>query len=326
MRKMILIFLGVLAWSFHMTAYAAAIPAWIAVKEDVSVAGPEILLGDIAEIQCEDKARAARLSSFKVGNAAAPGGKIVLSPGLLRMRLASSGLDYEGIAMNIPEIVTVQTSAQKISGEYFVSKAVEYIDAQMKLEPKARRYTVETVVLPNDFIAPVGEIDCRVKLPNGIQYDVPTNVVIWLYVDGKLHKKVQFRVRLHIYEQVVVTSRSMAAKEVVSRADLHLEDMDTSKLAPGYLIDINRAVGLVMKRVANKGVVVTAVMLDKPVLIQRMAMVNLISKFGGIKVKVEGQALQDGREGDLIRVRNISSNKAVTGRVIDESTVEVMTH
>jgi len=45
-----------------------------------------------------------------------------------------------------------------------------------------------------------------------------------------------------------------------------------------------------------------------------------------MEVTSAGQALQDGIEGQLIRVQNINSTKVISAKVIDGTTVQVLTY
>ena len=43
--------------------------------------------------------------------------------------------------------------------------------------------------------------------------------------------------------------------------------------------------------------------------------VTMVTQIGGVRIEAQGEALQDGRPGELIRVRNNSSSRIVSGRV-----------
>ena len=58
-------------------------------------------------------------------------------------------------------------------------------------------------------------------------------------------------------------------------------------------------------------------------LIKRNDVVQLVTNIGEIKVVTTGEALEDGRLGQLIRIRNVDSNRVVHGRVVDRAVVEV---
>jgi flagella basal body P-ring formation protein FlgA len=51
--------------------------------------------------------------------------------------------------------------------------------------------------------------------------------------------------------------------------------------------------------------------------------IKLVALVGNLRVTVTGEAQQDGKLGQMIRVRNTDSGKVVVGRVLDRSTVEV---
>lgn len=58
-------------------------------------------------------------------------------------------------------------------------------------------------------------------------------------------------------------------------------------------------------------------------LVRKGEMVKLIVRLGPVNVTVSGEALQDGRAGQPVRVRNIDSKQVVLGRVTERSLVEV---
>lgn len=299
----------------------AAAQDWVTVREAAKVAGPDILLGDIAEIHAADEARALSLASLKLGSAAAPGGKRVFSRDLFFVRLAAAGESDPQVVWAVPPLVTVETRAQRIAGETLVRRAEAFL--RQELRAAGGEYTVERLYVPDDLTAPEGAATYKVVLPYGVKYNAPTNATVWTYIDGRLWKKTMLRFRVHVYEAVVVTAKGLAARHLLQSEDLLLQKMDVSDLSPGYLTDVSRAVGLEIKRAAGKGAVLTRSMLAKPLLIERLAQVYIVSRQNGVEIRTEGQALQDGREGELIRVKNLRSARVVTGRVVDEETVEV---
>jgi len=52
--------------------------------------------------------------------------------------------------------------------------------------------------------------------------------------------------------------------------------------------------------------------------------VTLVAERGAITIRAEGVALEAGRIGYVIRVRNARSGKIMRGRVIDEKTVQII--
>jgi flagella basal body P-ring formation protein FlgA len=52
-------------------------------------------------------------------------------------------------------------------------------------------------------------------------------------------------------------------------------------------------------------------------------MIHITAKVGDANVQTQGIALQDGKDGQVIRVRNTVTKKIVSGTVIDADTVQV---
>jgi flagella basal body P-ring formation protein FlgA len=71
------------------------------------------------------------------------------------------------------------------------------------------------------------------------------------------------------------------------------------------------------------GTPLTEAMVDKPVMVKRGATVNILVQVGDMIVAAGGLAMQAGREGELIRVQNVTSKRMVTARVVDRNTVQV---
>jgi flagella basal body P-ring formation protein FlgA len=60
-----------------------------------------------------------------------------------------------------------------------------------------------------------------------------------------------------------------------------------------------------------------------PALVHRGEAVKLVVRLGPVSVTATGEALQDGRAGQSVRVRNVDSKQVVLGRVTERSVVEV---
>jgi flagella basal body P-ring formation protein FlgA len=57
--------------------------------------------------------------------------------------------------------------------------------------------------------------------------------------------------------------------------------------------------------------------------LRRGEIVEVIAVEGRLRVSTKAMVLEDGRTGDMIAVRNLSSNKDLRARIINERTVEV---
>lgn len=63
--------------------------------------------------------------------------------------------------------------------------------------------------------------------------------------------------------------------------------------------------------------------LEEPILVERRSRITLRYTIGSMRVTTRGEAKEDGSLGERIEVENLTSEKTVTGRVINENIVEV---
>ena len=82
-------------------------------------------------------------------------------------------------------------------------------------------------------------------------------------------------------------------------------------------------VGKVLKKDVAPGAVLTMLILDSPQVIRRGETVTIVGENKQLVVRTKGKAEDSGRVGEKIRVKNLSSDREVVGRVADNGTVIV---
>jgi flagella basal body P-ring formation protein FlgA len=318
---------GLILLVLHLlTGGALANEVSVILSDQVTVQGPSLLLGELASISGDDADRVKALRELKVGNAAVPGSSVVLPKALLRMRLAATGADLTGITWQIPAVVTVTTGSQVIHSQELVDRATAAIQQRAGTQPGSSDIAITPVIVSRDIAVPLGELSLAVDVPYGIRYQGPTTVSISISADGRLFTKVNLRMDVKRFQKIVVAARPVAAQEILQSDNLQYERRDIGSLASGYFTDITKVVGLMSRRSIAPGMPLNEASLSKPLLIRRGSVVTIVAHIGNMAVKATGQALQDGCEGQEIRVQNTSSNKIISARVVDETTVQVLTY
>ena len=75
-------------------------------------------------------------------------------------------------------------------------------------------------------------------------------------------------------------------------------------------------------RPLRPGQVLQKRLLAAPVLVKRGEVVVIEARSGPIQVTASGEALEPGRQGDVVRVRNVNTGKIIRARVVDTGTVQ----
>lgn len=124
-------------------------------------------------------------------------------------------------------------------------------------------------------------------------------------------------------QAVLVLNRGLAAGEILAAADIGTVRRDTARIAGAVLSDPQLAIGRVARRTLSAGSLLSASDLVAPRLVRRGDNVSLVSRRGGIEVRVAGRALGDAGEHERVSVENLSSRRVIQGVVVSGGDVLV---
>lgn len=313
-------FLIILCMLVAPAAWAAAI---VIVTPEQTVNGPVLTLGEIAQITGENEAKVSALKALRLGAAPKPGGRLVLTRELLGARLAASGADLTGITWSVPENIVIAANSQVVAGQKMADTAFAALVKRLNSAEDKRQ--IELVSFSDDVAAPVGEIRLNAEFPYGIRKSGPTVVNVIITCDGRIYDKVSLRYNVKVLEDIVIASKPIAPNELLTAENLTYQRTDVARLPSAYLTDISKLAGLSAKRPIAAGTLVTDSLLKKPILVKRGTNVAISAHSGAIAITASGQALQDGAEGQVIRVQNTNSKRIVTAKVMGEGLVQIIT-
>lgn len=298
---------------------AAAQELTVAVAAESQVTGQYYTLGDIASISGGDGGRIAALREVRIGRVPAPGQSYVLNAEILGARLNMAPIDLTGIAWQIPSQFKITALSQSIGSAQLIAEAEKYLRNRLA----GADVIITPMEQPTDIVLPPGNVAYNMEIPYGVKYNSPTYVTTGILVSGQPFTVVKFRFDVKKYEQVAVTGRMIAGGEILTADSVIFERRDIGKLKPGYFTNIDKIVGLTVKRQLAPGMLLTDTLLDQPTLVRRGNIVSIVAKNGGVVITTPGVAMENGSENEFIRVRNASSKKIITGRVVDENTIQI---
>lgn len=144
----------------------------------------------------------------------------------------------------------------------------------------------------------------------GIKCHTPSwQTFISAYIDGKL--------------PVVISTQGILKQAVIKPEDVTLEAIHFKSVPRDALISIEKAVGMRAKKAISPNKVLSLRNLQPPYWVLKKQNVSILTKIGDIEVRTKGVALENGVEHQQVDVKNISSQKTVTGIVIAPNTVMV---
>ena len=159
-------------------------------------------------------------------------------------------------------------------------------------------------------------LDANLRLPacaQPLQASVTANTTVEVACPQAGGWRLFVPVKVRREQQVLVLARGVAAGETLAAADIGSVKRDTARLAGAVLLKPEAAVGRVARRALSAGSLLSATDLVAPRTVRRGDSVALVSRRGGVEVRMAGKALGDAGEGERVSVENLSSRRVMQG-------------
>ena len=202
--------------------------------------------------------------------------------------------------------------------------AEQKIEETLAARGEMRRHELRLQRVANTMHLPAGEVTATVEFPRDIPYGRDFSVLVSVYVDGVLQRKTSIYYRVTVYDRVLVAMTDIRQEAEITPANARIEERAVDTAPEMTLTDFSKLAGRVAGRYIGKDRVITPQMLAMPLVIRAGSPVTLVFDANGIVVRVAGVAMDAGRVGYTIRVRNASSGRILRGKVIDADTVQIL--
>lgn len=131
-------------------------------------------------------------------------------------------------------------------------------------------------------------------------------------------------VKPDIYLPVIVARQGLERGHVIAPDDVSIKKLNISNTRGNYVTQPDEVMGLTVKRRVRELQPVAMSQLDSPVLVERGQRVMMIAEQGGVQAQTVGEAMKKGRKGEMIKVKNESSERVVSAIVADSGVVRMV--
>lgn len=212
---------------------------------------------------------------------------------------------------------------QSISSEHFAELARRKVEAELENYGETRRRDIQLIKAPPAMALPAGTVTCEAELPQKLRYDKLTPVHIRVFVGGQFFRQAICYYEVKVYDRVLVAARDLRIDKPIASGDVRMEERRVAGTDGRYIKSMAELQERVPVRVIREGTAVEASMLQNPVVFESGAPVTIKVMYHGVEVHTEGIAMQRGRIGAAVRVRNARSGRVLRGTVVDAATVEI---
>ena len=129
------------------------------------------------------------------------------------------------------------------------------------------------------------------------------------------------RLRSVVLAPVLV--RAVSRDELIGPADVQWMEIEADNLSATVILDADRMIGFVARRALSPNQPVAQADLQAPLAVRRGETVTMVLQTGTLTLTAQGQALQDGSSGDVIRVVNVQSSRTIEATVEGPGVVRV---
>jgi flagellar basal body P-ring formation protein FlgA len=287
-----------------------------------SVAGPSVTLGDIADFHngSEQPELATSLAGKTVSASPEAGKKSTLNTRNIIQHLSRT--------IDAPETVTwggadsINVSRQGVT---ITAQAVQEIIDAFLAEQSTKLAGVRCSFTPTDpplpFIVPTGNLRWEVT-PSNPAIIGSNRFSLIARMETQVIKNFSVRGTLKSMATAAVAVSNLQRDDLISKSQIHMESVDISSIRTPCL-QMDQVVGKKVLRTIKAGSAIELTDIELPLMVKKGALVKILGQKNGLTLTATGIAKTDGKEGQVIKVKNTGSEKEIFCRVTAPGFVEV---
>ncbi len=283
----------------------------IVLKKDV-VAKPQLTLADIALIHIKNVKLAAYIE------------QIPIDTRYIEDNYISKEEVYKVLEENFLDTnkIEIQGAGIRILHKKMVVTKNDLITALMRyIKSHYKNIEVERISFVFKEFRPQGYFRLQL-LPTSDTFN-HIYFVIKIYDAQGLVKRINVNVKVKRYASLYIAKRFIPKGTIISQADIALQRI---RIKNAHLKRLNKEdiIGAVARQNISANKVIKEYMIVPNFPVKRSKNVKIVYKRGGIHIELLGLALENGKRGDIIRVKNLSSNKVLQCKVISDGVVQYL--
>lgn len=290
----------------------------ITFRATATVTDDTVTLADIADIDGSSELANA-LASQGVATSPDAGQKNVLDTHSIVQKLSKTITPGE-IRWNGARNVTVERLGLTVSPQNVQDIIEAYLAEHTKERPDVR-YTFTPKEPPLPFIVPTGNLKWEV-IPSTPDIIGSNRFSLIGRIDNQVVKNFSVRGTLEALAPVAVAVSNLRNGDIVAETQIRMDPRDLSTLRAPCL-QLSQVLGKKLLRSIKAGSAIELAALELPPVVKKGALVKILSQKNGLELTATGIAKSDGQQGEVIKVKNASSEKEIFCRVTAPGLVEV---
>ena len=286
---------------------------------EVTVRDSSLSLGRVAVIQGQESL-VARAGQIALGRISTPGQNMIIDRPTILSRLASNGIPASMVTLSGADEIAVKQQLQTISSDEIVSLAGSFLQSR---RPASSASQWSTLRKPEAFVVPGADKKVRFSprlIDSGAANQATVEIVIFAGDEKIGERQVTFTLK---YEsRQAVTKADIPAGGLISPENVEIQKKPSDHPEPA---DWKTPYGLIAKRRMAANTVLRPSMMgpaESPTVVERNQNVVIRIERPGFVIIAAGKAMQEGKAGEYIKVRNADSQRIIVARINADGSVE----
>ncbi len=298
---------------------ADSAPLRLYLPRDVVLEADSLTLGAIAILRSDDAELARRASAVPMGRAPFAKESLVIDRRTILSRLASCGIRAESVQITGAPKVTVRRNETVIRAAEILKTAEKFLRG-CRPGPSGVGWRLASKVDDFVFAAAASKAKLQAKLAKNAPAD-HVKVRVTAVCGGKEVAAGDLLFKLLHPDRQAVAVRDIPAGTKVTAENTKIQAITRQSPARKEFVSPLGSIAAVEIK-AGKVIHPNAVRQEKPaVVVERGRTVVMKIEGPGFRISGFAEALQDGRPGEIIKVRNVDTKRIVTARVAFDGTV-----
>jgi flagella basal body P-ring formation protein FlgA len=294
--------------------------ATITLKERAIVRSATVFLGDVAEICSPEAGQTERLARLPVASSPYLGVVLNLGRDVVRRQLdeafGSSGWKLSGALA-----VQVRQQGRPVEKSEIVPLLKAHVvDVTSWKDPEIEIRSIGNL---GEVELPPGDVALSIPRESSLSGSRSSLIPVEITLEGRHYRTVWISIDLRIRASVLQAARKIPYGKTITPEDVRQAVLEIPDARVACLRALEDAVGLVARRTFTPGDPLTRESLTNPLLIRSGETVRLRLERNGIHIAATVRAEQNGKLGQVIRIRNLDFSRPLKARVVGRGEVKI---
>ncbi len=282
--------------------------------------GDYYTLGDIAELDGFDIETIQKLAKVKVGKAPLPGRSHLISKSQLQNRIKNRFANHK-LKLIMPKRAMVSRAAIKVTKKELRKIILAEVRKQYHSH-KEIHIKIKTRL--RDVYIPKGNASYKIeRIGDTLRIGGNSSWMLRLMLDEKEAKKILVRLKVDVFNDVVVAKGRIPKGKKIESDDLISIKKNISKERKGYESNPKFIVGEHARRNIYKNEALNPRLVEKPVIVVKGDHMMIVYNTPNLYLTNLAMAMRSGRKGDTIPLRTLKSKKTIYAVITDAKRAEI---